>query len=560
MKNKKRTLLITAIASVVIAATVTLFSFRSADDNYFEISRNIDIFATLFRELNIYYVEETKPSDLIQRGIDSMLVSLDPYTQYIPESDMDDYRYLTTGQYGGVGALIGQRDGFVIITDPYEGFPAQKAGLQSGDKILEIDGKSMAGKNYDEVSRLLKGTPNSTVTIKLERMGQSSPLVKVVTREEIKIKNVPYYGMLNNDIAFIRLSSFTDDAGYEVKSAVEELKKKNNVKGIIFDLRGNPGGLLNEAVNVVNVFVDKGQEVVSTRGKMKELNKTYRTLNSVVDNQTPIAVLVNSGSASAAEIVSGSLQDLDRAIVIGQRTFGKGLVQTTRSLSYNAQLKVTTSKYYIPSGRCIQALDYAHRNADGSVGKVPDSLITAFKTKNGRKVFDGGGINPDFTVAVPELSPVATSLIIKFLIFDYASMYKLNHPSIAPAKTFKLSDADYNDFKTWLSTKDFSYTTESERKLEDLKLMAMKEKSFDAISPQYELLKKKLAHDKTHDLEMNKEEVREFVENEIVSRYYYQNGRMESSFDSDDDIKIAVKALSDPAVFTAIMNRNYKEK
>ena len=560
MKNKKRTLLITAIASVVIAATVTLFSFRSADDNYFEISRNIDIFATLFRELNIYYVEETKPSDLIQRGIDSMLVSLDPYTQYIPESDMDDYRYLTTGQYGGVGALIGQRDGFVIITDPYEGFPAQKAGLESGDKILEIDGKSMAGKNYDEVSRLLKGTPNSTVTIKLERMGQSSPLVKVVTREEIKIKNVPYYGMLNNDIAFIRLSSFTDDAGYEVKSAVEELKKKNNVKGLIFDLRGNPGGLLNEAVNVVNVFVDKGQEVVSTRGKMKELNKTYRTLNSVVDNQTPIAVLVNSGSASAAEIVSGSLQDLDRAIVIGQRTFGKGLVQTTRSLSYNAQLKVTTSKYYIPSGRCIQALDYAHRNADGSVGKVPDSLITAFKTKNGRKVFDGGGINPDFTVAVPELSPVATSLIIKFLIFDYASMYKLNHASIAPAKTFKLSDADYNDFKTWLSTKDFSYTTESERKLEDLKLMAIKEKSFDAISPQYELLKKKLAHDKTHDLEMNKEEVREFVENEIVSRYYYQNGRMESSFDSDDDIKIAVKALSDPAVFTAIMNRNYKEK
>ena len=560
MKNKKRNLLITGITCAVIAGAATLFSFRSADDNYFEISRNIDIFATLFRELNIYYVEETNPSDLIQRGIDSMLVTLDPYTQYIPESDMDDYRYLTTGQYGGIGALIGQRDGFVIITDPYEGFPAQKSGIMAGDKILEIDGKSMAGKNYDEVSRLLKGTPNSTVTIKLERMGTSSPMIKPVVREEIKIKNVPYYGMLNNDIAFIRLSSFTDDAGYEVKSAVEDLKKKNNVKGIIFDLRGNPGGLLNEAVNVVNVFVDKNQEVVSTRGKMKDLNKTYRTLNSVVDNQTPMVVLVNSGSASAAEIVSGSLQDLDRAIIIGQRTFGKGLVQTTRSLSYNAQLKVTTSKYYIPSGRCIQALDYSHRNADGSVGKVPDSLITAFKTKNGRKVFDGGGINPDYTVVVPEYSPAATTLIIKFLLFDYASIYKLKHPTIASAKTFKITDDDYNDFKTWLSSKDFNYTTESERKLEDLKLMAIKEKSFEAINPQYELLKKKLAHDKTHDLEMNKAEIREFLENEIVSRYYYQNGRIESSFDNDDDIKMAVKALSDPAIFSTIMNRTYKEK
>lgn len=559
MKNKKRNIIYTAVAAVLLCVTVTLFSFRSADDNYFEISKNIDIFATLFRELNIYYVDETHPEELVQHAIDSMLASLDPYTQYIPESDMDDYRYLTTGQYGGIGALIGQRDGQVIITDPYEGFPAQKSGLMAGDRILEINGESMRGKNYDEVSRQLKGPAKSSLTLKIERPGVTAPIAKTIVREEIKIKNVPYYGMLNNDIAFIRLSSFTDDAGYEVKSALEELKKKNNVKGLVFDLRGNPGGLLNEAVNVVNVFVDRGQEVVSTRGKMKDLNKSYRTLNNSVDTQMPMVVLVNSGSASASEIVSGSLQDLDRAIILGQRTFGKGLVQTTRPLSYNAQLKVTTSKYYIPSGRCIQALDYAHRNPDGSVGKVPDSLMTEFKTKKGRKVYDGGGINPDYVIADPDYSAISTSLVTKYLMFDFATTYHQQHPSIAPAKTFSLSDNEYNDFKNWLTTKDFDYTTESELKLEDLKLLAQKEKYFDAIAPQYEMLKKKLAHDKTNDLVIQRKEVSEFLENEIVSRYYYQNGRFESSFDSDPDITMAIKALNDPLVFSAIMNRSYKE-
>ncbi len=559
MKNKKRNIIYTAVAAVLLCVTVTLFSFRSADDNYFEISKNIDIFATLFRELNIYYVDETHPEELVQHAIDSMLASLDPYTQYIPESDMDDYRYLTTGQYGGIGALIGQRDGQVIITDPYEGFPAQKSGLMAGDRILEINGESMRGKNYDEVSRQLKGPAKSSLTLKIERPGVTAPIAKTIVREEIKIKNVPYYGMLNNDIAFIRLSSFTDDAGYEVKSALEELKKKNNVKGLVFDLRGNPGGLLNEAVNVVNVFVDRGQEVVSTRGKMKDLNKSYRTLNNSVDTQMPMVVLVNSGSASASEIVSGSLQDLDRAIILGQRTFGKGLVQTTRPLSYNAQLKVTTSKYYIPSGRCIQALDYAHRNPDGSVGKVPDSLMTEFKTKKGRKVYDGGGINPDYVIADPDYSAISTSLVTKYLMFDFATTYHQQHPSIAPAKTFSLTDNEYNDFKNWLTTKDFDYTTESELKLEDLKLLAQKEKYFDAIAPQYEMLKKKLAHDKTNDLVIQRKEVSEFLENEIVSRYYYQNGRFESSFDSDPDITMAIKALNDPLVFSAIMNRSYKE-
>lgn len=378
-------------------------------------------------------------------------------------------------------------------------------------------------------------------------------------REEIKIKNVPYYGMLNNNIAFIRLSSFTEDAGSEVKNALEELKRKNTVNGIVLDLRGNPGGLLNEAVNVVNVFVDKGQEVVSTRGKMKELNRTYRTLNSTVDTKTPMVTLVNSGSASAAEIVSGSLQDLDRSIILGQRTFGKGLVQTTRALSYNTQLKVTTSKYYIPSGRCIQALDYAHRNADGSVGKVPDSLMTAFKTKQGRKIFDGGGINPDYVLEIPELSAISASLITKYLLFDYATAYKIQHATIPSAKTYSLSDSDFEDFKKWLSSKEYDYKTASEKKLEELQASAKKEKYFDAISQQYDLVKKQLTHDKTHDMLIHKAEISELIVNEIVSRYYYQDGRTESSFNYDPEIKMAIKALSDSAVFSAIMNRTFKK-
>ncbi|MEP7263239.1 MAG: S41 family peptidase [Bacteroidota bacterium] len=543
---------------LLIGGTVALFSFRSADDSYFEVSRNIDIFTTLFRELNIYYVDQTDPAELVRRGIDSMLAGLDPYTQYIPESELEDYRYLTTGQYGGIGALIGQREEGVIITDPYEGYPAQKAGIVAGDRILEIDGKSVKGKNYDDVSRMLKGTPNSVVNVKVERQGEPAPINKSIRREEIKIKNVPYFGIVENNIAYIRLTGFTEDAGQEVKNAVEDLRKKNTLKGIILDLRSNPGGLLNEAVNVVNVFVDKGQEVVSTKGKVTELNKTYKTLNSSVDANTPMAVLVNSGSASAAEIVSGSLQDLDRAIIIGQRTFGKGLVQSTRPLAYNAQLKITTSKYYIPSGRCIQALDYTHRNADGSVGKVPDSLMNAFKTKKGRVVYDGGGIAPDFTMEIPEYSPISTSLITKYLLFDFATDFHLKNSTIADARNFSISDAQYTSFKSWLSSKEYDYITESERKLDELKVQAEKEKYYDAIAPQYELVKQKLAHDKTQDLSIHKDEITEFLENEIVSRYYYQNGRVENGFRHDPEIKMAVKALSDPAVHAAVMARTYK--
>ncbi|MBL7923323.1 MAG: S41 family peptidase [Bacteroidia bacterium] len=535
-----------------------LFSFRSPDDNFFELSRNLDIFTTVLRELTVYYVDPTDPKLLVEEGINSMLESLDPYTQFIPEEEAEDYRFITTGQYGGIGALIGQRGEDVIITDPYEGFPAQKAGLQAGDIIRSIDGKSLKGKKYDEVSKMLKGQPKTPISIVVERKGSKEPVSQTLSREEITIRNVPYYGVIGNEIGYIRLGSFTDDAGLEVKHAVEDLVQKKNVKGIILDLRGNPGGLLNEAVNIVNVFIDKGQEVVSTRGKVKEWDKVYRSLNPSVDTKTPLAVLVSSGSASAAEIVSGALQDLDRAVIIGQRTFGKGLVQTTRPLTYNSQLKITTAKYYIPSGRCIQALDYSHRNPDGSVGKVPDSLISEFKTRKGRKVYDGGGITPDFTTEFPALSSISQALINNYIIFDYATEYKMTHPAISSARGFRISDAEYDDFIRWQSDKKYDYTTDSEKKLEELKEKAEKEKYFDHIKSEYETVKKMLAHDKATDLQLNKEEVKILLENEIVSRYYYQNGRIETSFDDDPDILLGIRALKDQNVYQAILNRTFQ--
>jgi len=464
-RSYKRILLPLAIASTVLG----VYSFRNPEENIFELSRNLDIFTTVLRELTVYYVDTPEPKALVEEGIHAMLESLDPYTQFIPEEEADDYRFMTTGQYGGIGAMIGQRNETVIITDPYEGFPAQKSGLMAGDVIIAIDGKSIMGKKYDEVSRMLKGQPRTALTVTVERMGEKQPITKTLTREEISIPNVPFYGVIGNEVGYIRLSGFTDDAGAEVRKAVEDLVQKKKVKGIVLDLRGNPGGLLNEAVNVANVFIDKGQEVVSTRGKVKEWDKVYRTESSAVDTKTPVAVLVNSGSASAAEIVAGTLQDLDRAIVIGQRTFGKGLVQTTRPLLYNAQLKITTAKYYIPSGRCIQTLDYSHRNADGSVGKVPDSLISEFRTRGGRKVYDGGGITPDFASDTPFVSSISEALISNYVIFDYATYYRSLHPSISPAREYRLNEQEYEAFISWQGSREYSYVTDSERMLRELK-------------------------------------------------------------------------------------------
>lgn len=552
-KRWKLTLVSTSLIALLLGAS-------AFTDSYFEVSKNLDIFATLFREVNTYYVDDTKPGDLMKKAIDSMLDNLDPYTNYIPESELEDYRYMMTGQYGGIGAIIRKKGDYVAVAEPYEGFPAQKSGLQAGDLILEIDGKSTKGKNTDDVSKILKGSPNTAVKLLIEREGESKPLEKTITREEIKIKNVPYSGWVAPGIGYIQLNQFTEDASRNVKEAYENLKKENpNAQGLILDLRGNPGGLLNEAVNLSNLFVDKGTEVVSTKGKVQEWQKSYKALNPAIDLNIPLVVLVNRGSASASEIVSGALQDLDRAVVIGQRTFGKGLVQTTRDLTYNAKLKVTTAKYYIPSGRCIQALDYTNRNEDGSVGKVPDSLITAFKTRNGRKVYDGGGVNPDVHIKAKSISKIAQSLENKGYIFDYATLYRRTHASIVPAQEFRLSQAEYQAFVQWLSDKTYDYTTDTEKELEELKKIAKDEQYLSRIEKELETLKGELAHNKQEDLEAFKGEVSKLLEDEIVTRYYYQKGRIQHSLSVDQEIAKALEILKDKDKQQAILTGKYSE-
>ncbi len=537
--------------ALIVSIGVASYSFK---EDYFEISRNLDIFTSLFRELNIYYVDETAPGDLMKKGIDAMLLSLDPYTNYIPESDIEDYRFMTTGQYGGIGALIGQKGDNIVIMEPYEGFPAQMNDIKAGDIIIEIDGKVVKGKNSDDVSKLLKGQPKTPVKITFKRNGRDDAFTKTIERDEIKIKSVPYYTALEGGVGYIRLTSFTDHCGAEVKKALLELKEKNNISSVILDLRGNPGGLLHEAVNIVNLFVDKGTEVVYTKGKVKEWDKNYKALDQPVDIKIPVAVLINSTSASASEIVAGALQDLDRAIVIGQRSFGKGLVQTTRPLSYNSQLKVTTAKYYIPSGRCIQALDYSHRNDDGSVGKIPDSLITEFKTKSGRKVFDGGGVYPDYKVELDKLSPISTSLITKYLIFDYATQYASTHTSIPAINDFQISENDYQDFLKYISDKEYDYETKSEKLMKDLKETTEKESYYQDISNEYAALNAKLQHNKTEDLKKFKAEISDLLRQEIAGRYYYQTGRMQAAFNSDTELIKASEALKNEQLYKNIMS------
>lgn len=527
-----------------------LAAFKSADD-YFEISKNIDIYTTLYKEVNTYYVDEVEPSKLMREGIDAMLNSLDPYTNFISESEIEDYRFQITGQYGGIGSMIVKKGDYVAISEPYEGYAAAKNDLRAGDVLLEADGKSLKGLNVDGVSKFLKGQPETEVKLKIMREGVE--MTKVIKREEIKVKNVPYYGMINEHTGYIVLEEFRNDAGKEVADALKELKKNAGLNSVILDLRGNPGGLLHEAVNIVNVFIDRNQLVVSTKGKVTEQNRDYRTINVPVDMEIPLVVLTNKGSASASEIVSGTIQDLDRGVVLGQRTYGKGLVQSTRMLSYGTQLKITTQKYYTPSGRCIQALDYSQRKEDGTVPNTPDSLRKEFKTKNGRRVLDGAGIDPDVKTGKTEYSKITISLINKLLVFDYANKYRNSHDKITSAKDFKLTDADWKDFTAFIKDKDYDYQTETEKALEELRKKAEGEKYYEGISKSYEQLKKELSHDKLADLEKNKAELMKLLEKEIATRYYYQRATWEVGFNEDPEITEALAVLNDMPRYKKIL-------
>ena len=545
--------------SIVVIMGLSFWGFKT-DQKNFEISKNLDIFYTLFRELNLFYVDDIKPEKLIKTGIDDMLESLDPYTNYIPEEDMDDFKFMTTGEYGGIGALISKRGSNIIVAEPYEGFPAQKAGLKAGDIFLEVDGKEVNKTTVEEVSARLKGPAKKVLKLKMMRPDTKKPFELDLIREEIKIDPVTYAGMLDAKTGYIRLSSFTDGCSDRIKNSFLELRDIKGATSVIIDLRSNPGGLLGEAVRMVNLFVKRGEEVVSTRGKVAQWDKTYRATEQPIDTVMPLIVLVNRGSASASEIVSGALQDLDRAVIIGKRTFGKGLVQTTRDLSYNTKLKVTTAKYYIPSGRCIQALDYSHRNKDGSVGNIPDSLIHEFATKKGRKVFDGGGIVPDIKMDQDTLGDLAFKLIQENIIFDFATRFAATHPSIAPPDQFTIDDNIYNDFHQFLLSKPFTYESRSEQALRGLIETAKKERAYEETKAEFESLGKKLTKNVDSDLNKFRKEVSSVLADEIVTRYYYQKGAVIASFKDDTDIAKAKSVLSNHKEYLALLQPDPVQK
>lgn len=540
---------------LVLALLVGALASSGFVDRYFEIARNLDTFASLFRQLNNHYVEEVKPAPLMKEGIDAMLASLDPYTEFVPESEIEDFRMnYVSKQYAGIGALIFNNNGKVIVSEPYEGFSAQRADIRAGDEILSVNGIPVVGKSSSSVTELLKGQKGTSLKVVLQRVGEATPLEKQLVRETISFRNVSYYGLLNDSTGYIKLDKFLEHAAQEVREALLTLKQKHRIKALVLDLRGNGGGIVQESVSIVNLFVKKGQEIVSQKGRFRERDIPYKATANPIDARIPLAVLVDRGSASASEIVAGAIQDLDRGTIIGQRTFGKGLVQQTLSLPYNALLKVTVAKYYTPSGRCIQALDYSHRNADGSVRQISDSLMSEFKTLHGRSVYDGSGIYPDLVTPEKQYNNISYSLVNKLLHFDFATHYRATHPQLAaPAKTFRLSDAEYNSFVQFLANKDYNYATRSEKSLQELKANALREKFFDQIKDEYAALERKMQHNKKDDLIRYKDEIREILEEEIASRYYFQSGKLEASFKSDGDLKEAVRVLNDRKLYATIL-------
>ena len=530
---------------------LSFYGFKQ-DDKNFRIAKNLDIYYTLFRELNLFYVDDVNPDKLVKTSIDKMLESLDPYTNYISEDEAEDFKFMTTGEYAGIGSLISKQKGKIVIAEPYEGFPAQKGGLKAGDILLEVGGKSTAKLSTEDVSNLLKGPAGKPIVLKVERYGVKKPMDITIIREKIQIDPVTYYGMLDKETGYIRLSSFTADCTERVKLAFIDLKEKQGAKSIVLDLRSNPGGLLIEAVRISNLFIPKGKEIVSTRGRVKQWDKVYKATEAPLDTLMPLAVLVNRGSASAAEIVAGAIQDLDRGMIIGTRTFGKGLVQTTRDLSYNSKLKITTAKYYIPSGRCIQALDYTHRNKDGSVGAVPDSLITKYNTKKGRIVFDGGGVAPDVAVADEILSNLAANLITQSVVFDYATYFNSKTENVASPEQFTITPEIYSDFVQFVKKQDFKYESKTEEEFDKLIDVAKREKYYDISKNESEALKAKIGHNIDQDLDHFKKEISELMADEIVSRYYYQKGAIKAALKDDKDVDKALEILQKPEGYSAI--------
>lgn len=533
-------------------------------ERYFDINKNIEIFNSVLKELDMFYVDTLDVTKTVRTGIDNMLNSLDPYTEYYNQEDLESFNSQITGEYAGIGAGIAYKDGKVVITEPFEGKPAAKAGLKIGDAILDIDGQDMTTCPVTEgqtvgaalstyVSSHLKGQPGTSINVRVQRPGEKKPLVLKVVREKIQMDAVPYYGMVNDSVGYIALNSFTDKCAADVKKAFLELKKEG-ATSLVFDLRQNGGGILEEAVQIVNMFVPKGKVIVSTKGKVKQWDRTYRTTIEPMDLNIPLVVLVDKGSASASEIVAGSLQDLDRALLLGERTFGKGLVQSTREIPYGGGIKVTTSKYYIPSGRCVQAIDYTHRNADGSVGRIPDSLTTVFHTEVGREVRDGGGVSPDIAYEEEKTPTITYYLANQYIIFDWVTDWVLKNKTIAPANAFAISDADYADFKAFVKTKDFQYDRMSEKSLKQLLEVMEFEGYAKYADSEIKALEAKLVPDLDRDLETFKNDIKNQINMEIIKRYYYQQGVYQVNLKHDKEVAKAAEVLADKALYNQTLS------
>lgn len=544
------------VSLILLIAACIGIGFQQSDDRNFQISKNLDIFNALIKELDMLYVDTIDPNQAIRDGIDAMLYGLDPYTVYYPEDDQDELEQMLKNSYGGIGSIITWNPKLKrsMISEPYEGMPAAKHGLKAGDILLEIDGEDLMGKDNQQVSNMLRGEIGTTFKLKVERPGTKKPIEFDIVRQSIELPIIPYYSVLADSIGYINLSTFSGDPSKEFKYAFLDLKKQG-IKSLVIDLRGNGGGLLDEAIEIANYFVPRGKTLVTTKGKIQQAHSTYKTLREPIDLDIPLAVLVNSSTASASEILAGSLQDLDRAVIVGNRTFGKGLVQTTRALPYGAAMKLTTSKYYIPSGRCVQAIDYQHRNADGSAGRVPDSLTNVFYTEAGREVRDGGGIRPDIEVEPQKAANILYYLVNENMIFDYATQYCLKHPTIAPANEFRLTDQDFKDFKEMVKQSDFKYDQQTGKLLKNLREIAEFEGYLEGATAEFEALEKKLQHNLEHDLDHSEKEIRQLLSLEIIKRYYYQKGGIIEQLKDDPDLKTAINVLQSPEEYKRLLSK-----